>query len=252
MPAPQQGLPGSGPGPQHGPDGPRRSVLFISPAGEPFRAAPGDPYPVAAWFAQADTNHDGHLTIDEMRNDAARFFATLDVDHDGEIDPDEVTRYETQIVPEIQSGESFGGAPGSAQGSASGHGHGGGHHGGGMGRGGGSGAGGGGMGGGGRTGGADSDEDASSSTSRPQATEGMGGAARYSLLAQHEPVTSADTDMNRIITLAEFRAAAERHFHMLESAAPNTDKGYLTLADLPKTPAQQMGTRRAAHSNRKH
>ena len=36
--------------------GPRRPLpnVFISPAGEPFRAPAGAPYPVAAWFVRAN------------------------------------------------------------------------------------------------------------------------------------------------------------------------------------------------------
>ena len=71
--------------------------LFISPMGEPFIAQHGDA--LADWFGQADRNHDGAISKDEMQQDAERFFATLDVNHDGEIDPDEITRYETQIAP---------------------------------------------------------------------------------------------------------------------------------------------------------
>ncbi|WP_204324193.1 hypothetical protein, partial [Stenotrophomonas maltophilia] len=56
------------------------------------------------WFDQADTNHDGVLTLDEMEADAARFFATLDRNKDGEIDPDEIEIYETQIAPMISVG----------------------------------------------------------------------------------------------------------------------------------------------------
>ena len=33
--------------------GPRPTV-FLSPAGKPFRAEAGKPYPVSAWFAEAD------------------------------------------------------------------------------------------------------------------------------------------------------------------------------------------------------
>ena len=55
------------------------------------------------WFQQADRNHDGYVTVDEMQQDAERFFATLDINHDGEIDPDEISRYETVIAPEISS-----------------------------------------------------------------------------------------------------------------------------------------------------
>jgi Ca2+-binding EF-hand superfamily protein len=54
------------------------------------------------WFAQADANHDGILTADEMAADADRFFKTLDLNHDGEIDPDEITNYEAYIVPDLR------------------------------------------------------------------------------------------------------------------------------------------------------
>ena len=77
--------------------------LFISPMGEPFRSERGGDA-LAMWFAQADRNHDGYLTVDEMQQDAERFFATLDSNHDGEIDPDETTRYETLVAPEISTG----------------------------------------------------------------------------------------------------------------------------------------------------
>lgn len=248
-----QSLPATSPGAPAGPGHFSRGALFISPAGKPFRAQPGEPYPVAAWFAEADTDHDGKLTIGEMRDDAARFFAELDTNHDGEIDPDEVEHYETVIAPEVQSGDSGGGTGGGGGGGkrSGGRGHGGGGHGGGMGGGGmgGGGMGGGGMGGGmGGSGGMEgggSEED-SSSSARPQATEVLGGAARFSLIPQPEPVTSTDTDMNRVIRVSEFRAAAERRFHMLDTK----DQGYLTLAALPKTQAQERGG--GPRNGRKH
>jgi hypothetical protein len=77
--------------------------MFVSPMGEPFRAERGGDA-LAMWFQQADRNHDGYLTLDEMQQDAERFFATLDTNHDGEIDPDEITRYETVVAPEISNG----------------------------------------------------------------------------------------------------------------------------------------------------
>ena len=79
----------------------------MSPMGEPFRPESRDQSGLAQWFAQADRNHDGQLTLDEMQADADRFFALLDVNHDGEIDPDEIERYETVIAPEISSGAHF-------------------------------------------------------------------------------------------------------------------------------------------------
>lgn len=75
---------------------------FISPMGEPFRAHRSTDDTLAIWFAQADRNHDGILTVDEMQADADRFFAVIDTDHDGEIDPDELVHYEWEVAPEIQ------------------------------------------------------------------------------------------------------------------------------------------------------
>jgi hypothetical protein len=86
----------------------RWTRLFISPMGEPFRPKSRDDDTLANWFAQADKNHDGRLTLDEMQADAERFFATLDVTHDGEIDPDDITRYETVVAPEVTAGSSYG------------------------------------------------------------------------------------------------------------------------------------------------
>jgi|KBSMisStaDraftv2_1062788.scaffolds.fasta_scaffold64257_3 Ca2+-binding EF-hand superfamily protein len=102
-----QGAPGAprgGPAMQHS-----AGRAFISPMGEPFHVGSSGQDGLTAWFQQADINHDGILTNDEMIKDAKRFFETLDVNHDGEIDPDEVTRYETVVAPEVRSGMSWGG-----------------------------------------------------------------------------------------------------------------------------------------------
>ncbi len=88
---------------------------FISPMGEPFRPSGRGDDPLANWFNQADRNHDGRLTMDEMQADADRFFALLDVNHDGEIDPDEISRYENVIAPEIQIGTQLGYEPGTSR-----------------------------------------------------------------------------------------------------------------------------------------
>src|SRR3954447_20217784 len=79
---------------------------LISPMGEPFRPESREATGLAEWFGQADRNHDGQLTLNEMQADADRFFALLDVNHDGEIDPDEIERYETVVAPEISGGSS--------------------------------------------------------------------------------------------------------------------------------------------------
>src|SRR5205085_1055459 len=79
-------------------------IVFISPMGEPFRRAQAPGEPIERWFTGADTDHDNALSVTEFQADAARFFAVLDVDHDGEIAPDEITRYETEVAPEVQTG----------------------------------------------------------------------------------------------------------------------------------------------------
>jgi len=75
--------------------------VFISPSGEPFRAALGEAYPVGQWFAGADTNGDGALTAEEFNADQTRFFDLLDTDKDGVIDGFESNAYEKTIAPEV-------------------------------------------------------------------------------------------------------------------------------------------------------
>jgi Ca2+-binding EF-hand superfamily protein len=70
--------------------------------GEPFFGrVPGEDG-LIIWFNQADRNHDGMITLDEMTADADRFFQVLDRNHDGEIDPDDIDYYE-QAVPQIRA-----------------------------------------------------------------------------------------------------------------------------------------------------
>lgn len=94
------------PAPPGGPPGERH--LFISPSGEPFRGWDG----LADWFAGADADRDGALTLTEFRNDAMRFFKALDANGDGQIDGPENTAYETKIAPEITRMDFIGGAGG--------------------------------------------------------------------------------------------------------------------------------------------
>jgi hypothetical protein len=175
--------------------------MFISPMGEPFRPGGRDDDTLADWFHQADRDHDGRLTLDEMQEDAARFFAVLDLNHDGEIDPDEIAHYENAVAPEISGGPHLelagaeGGGP--PEGGGRRGGRGGRHHGGGSGF---------------RSNGGESDR----------------GAARFGLLDLPEPVASADADFNRGVSLKEFRDAAGQRFLALDL----DHRGYLTLAGL--------------------
>jgi hypothetical protein len=83
-------------GDDHG-HGPREPRLFVSPSGEPFRGRDG----LAAWFAQADTDHDGSISLAEFRADAQRVFKLYDTNGDGVIDGFEIQAYERERAPEI-------------------------------------------------------------------------------------------------------------------------------------------------------
>jgi hypothetical protein len=75
--------------------------------GEPFYGRVSGEDGLVVWFEQADRNHDGTLTADEMIDDAQRFFQVLDTNHDGEIDPDEIARYEDEIAPAFRVRSNF-------------------------------------------------------------------------------------------------------------------------------------------------
>jgi len=185
--------------------------MFISPMGEPFRPKSREDDALADWFAGADRNHDGQLTIEEMQQDSERFFALLDVNHDGEIDPDEITHYEQVVAPEVISGGSFGMMDGEGTGGGR-HGH----------RGGGAGF-------------------------FRAGDDQHQGAGRFGLLDLPEPVVSADSNFNRGVSVTEFRQAAATRFMALDL----DHHGYLTLAGLevirPAPPSgPKEGTKRQA------
>ena len=191
--------------------------VFISPMGEPFRGPDGRMALIGQWFAGADADRDGRVTLAEFQADAARFFATLDTDHDGEIDPDELRHYENEVAPEIRVRDAGVGARnGNSGGGGRGGRSGGGGHGGG--------------GGGGRHRGGGSSSDAGSGPTTPHQSPGVQGAARYGLLDLPEPVAAADADFNRSITRREFAAAAAMRFDLLDA---DSDGG-LTLAKLTR------------------
>jgi len=181
--------------------------LFLSPCGEPFTARKTDPYPVVKWFNTADANHDGKLDIDEMRNDAARFFKILDRNGDGVIDGAEVTFYETRIAPEILAPPTGALETGIIRVAMQGPG----------------------------SIAPISPVSPGSEPSDKQELNPNQGAVYYSLFREPEPVRSADRNFDYRISLAEFLAHSDRHFKALD----RTGKGYLTLADLPKTEAER-------------
>lgn len=166
---------------------------FVSPAGQVFRPDEEGERPAERWFAVADANGDGALDLAELRADFDRAFAAFDRDSDGEIDPEEVRHYEQVTLPEMAT------SPGRAM-----QGRGGGH----LGR---------------RL------AQRRGTGERAQAARAMlQGAARYSLLSIAHPIMDADADFNRGVTRAEFAAAADRRFAMLDAGRD----GRLVLVDM--------------------
>lgn len=188
--------PGDIGGPPAGP--PQRPGLFISPSGEPFRGGDGR----AAWFAGADADRDGVLSLAEFRADAMRFFKALDIDGDGVISGGENQRYEKEIAPEIarmalddrsprgEGGQrgGMGGPPGGGDRGAK--------------RGGGKGA-----------------------ISRE-------GAARFSMLNEPQPVRGGDLNLDYRVTAEEWSKTAGKRFALLDKDGD----GRLTLETLPSPP----------------
>jgi hypothetical protein len=61
------------------------------------------------------------------------------------------------------------------------------------------------------------------------------GAVYYSLFREPEPVRSGDRNFDYKVSLGEFLAQSDRHFKALDT----DNQGFLTLAKLPKTQAEQ-------------
>ena len=197
--------------------------MFISPCGEPFRAADGAPYPVVDWFKQADANGDDKVDRAEFRADADRFFKKLDLNGDGALTRPEILAYERKWVPEILGGTVGVGFNDTtprlwlAQYGPSG----------GMG---------GGM--GGRTPSINPQGDKPMAT--PKAPEGLNetgvGALPYSFFDEPEPIMTADLDVNGIILRDNFLKVADMHFDALDPDG----RGYLTLKALPQTTVEKL------------
>jgi Ca2+-binding EF-hand superfamily protein len=177
-----------------------RWAPFLSPMGEPFRSRTPDDDPFARWFHQADGDHDGMLTADEMRADAERFFAALDVDRDGRIDSEERMAYESKIAPEVQVNSDWKRTREEAAAEA--------------------------------RSGDDSDRDHRRQRWPNEIDgyqlDGLQGAARYGLLNLPEPVAGADANFDRFVSLDEFRRAASYRFQLLD----RDRSGRLTLKNL--------------------
>jgi len=164
---------------------PPGAAIFVSPMGEPFRAERGEAS-LQHWFQTADTTRDGWLSQAEFVRDAERFFATLDTDGSGGIDPDEMKRYEREVAPRDLRLGAAGRRPG------------------GFGEGG--------------SGDGDRRSGQQSGRGGPPDGDGRGmsspreGGRGPMGREMPQPVASADADMNRLVTMAEFRTAAIQRF----------------------------------------
>jgi len=187
--------------------------LFISPSGEPFRGEDG----LGHWFAQADTDHDGSLSLAEFRADAQRYFRVLDTNGDGVIDGFELQHYERDVVPEIAV-LNFDAGPTAGRPARSGGGR---RGGGGRGR--------------GRDGGSGSEPPAAPQDTRAPAA-GLEGAARYGLINEPEPIAAADAELDGKVTLAEWMAITDRRFAKLDRQKTGklTREGLLHPGPRPK------------------
>lgn len=182
---------------------------FISPMGEPFRARSAIDDALERWFRQADRNQDGALTADEMQADASRFFARLDSDENGDIDPEELIHYEWEVAPEIQVNSRLRRsrtASGAARGEVR------------------------------RAG---DEEEGHRRDLAPSIDYGLQGAARYALLNIPEPVAAADLNLDRSITLSEFRQAGIERFQLLDAS----HQGRLSLEALKALLPPEKGHR---------
>jgi hypothetical protein len=170
--------------------------LFVSPSGEPFRGGDG----LAAWFAQADTDHDGSITAAEFQADALRVFRLYDTNRDGVVDGFEIQAYERERVPEIR--EVPMGDEDMAEGGPR------------------------------RRGGRGGARPAEAGGTPPMRGAGFEGAARFSLLNEPEPLLAADADVDGKVSLAEWTRATAHRFAALDKAKT----GRLTLAELRPQP----------------
>jgi len=198
------------PAPAPAPTSSGKRQTFVAPSGEPFRVTGNEPYPVAKWFAGADTNGDGKLDYNEFNADFMRFFNELDIDHDGWVDAAEKARYEQTVAPETQGNStlSIEGGPDDDPTHTF-------------------------------------DDFNAPDVKAPKVKYGAVpfGAARFDLLGIPEPVAAMDMQIRGRISKNDANQAARIRFHVLDPQ----HHGYLTLDALPKTFAQSHYVPRAKY-----
>jgi hypothetical protein len=198
--------------------GSAQALTFISPMGEPFRTEAGGKAPEEMWFAQADANQDGRITLAEFLADAGRFFRLLDVNHDNQIGAEEIQRYEDDIAPETQGGAIGGGGGRRKRVSRA------------------------------TASAADEDNKTDTYLARPESYDAATvGAARFSYLDLPEPVAAADVNFDRRVSPREYLDAARLRFQALDA---NQD-GVLTRDELPRLGGGRLERRPDARPGRR-
>lgn len=198
---------GDAPAAADAPRGPPQ--IFISPAGEPFRVYGDVPYPVANWFTAADKNADGKLDLAEFTADFLRFFDQLDQNHDGAIDGIEKARYENEVAPETTGASWYPKSQDQTNYEWN----------------------------------AGFGQDVNlPHVDRPARAgrEAPIGAGRFDLLGLLEPVAAMDLEVRGRISRRMATDVAQMRFNQLDPQ----HRGYLTLDQLPRTPAEGRGDRK--------
>lgn len=75
-----------------------RDAVYMSLMGEPYWTDAAGVHPFDQWLKTADQDGDGAISSVEFRSDAEAFFASLDLNDDKIIDADEMRAYE-QLAP---------------------------------------------------------------------------------------------------------------------------------------------------------
>jgi hypothetical protein len=175
-------------------------ALFISPMGEPFRAAQSGQHGIDLWFAAADTDHDGKISRAEFIAEAMGFFVALDANKD-----DTATSAESTSLWQHQSPEVLGlidmsppipDEPTTSEHDSASH-HDSAHRGDAY-----------------DTAGAGRAGESGIHHTIP--VDNRTGPARYGLLNDAEPVMSCDTNFDRRVTREEFQACADRRFTQID------------------------------------
>ncbi len=160
-----------------------KDAVYMSLMGEPYWTNSAGEHPFDQWVKMADQDGDGAVSGVEFRKDADAFFESLDLDGDKVIDGDEMAKYE-QLAPGRTRAAGGGAAmPSSKRPKATA---------------------------------SDTVPQGQigivASGDAPSATRIHPGGGRINFAEVPQPVAMADANLDRRVTIAEFRRTADRRF----------------------------------------